>query len=655
MQLGLNIGIPKLLPTSAVQSSWRPTPVNRLPNWTGARRVVIDVETRDDRLKELGPGVRRGGYIVGFSFGIEDGPAHYVPFRHDGGDNVDPNHAVNYLRTQLRSFTGEICGAGLSYDLDYIIELCGDDCVPYVKGYRDCLIAEPIIDQLQNTYGLDAIAARYNLPGKDESLLRSAIKAYGFDDDDAKSQLWRLPARYVGAYAEQDAKLPFQLLDRQERRIAEWNLWKTWNLESEVLPVLVKMRRRGVIVNLKKLEAIEQWTHKVVGECLDKIYSLTGMRIRPDDINKSAVIAKAVESAGYTLPRTAPTKGHPKGQPSTKNTHLAKCGDVGAAFRRAKEFTKLRTTFCAQIRKYEVNGRIHSTLKQLRGAKDGESGDDDEGEKGAKWGRCSSVDPNMQYQPIRNDEYGLVWRDIYEPEHGEEWVSSDWSQQEPRWAVHYAEKLRLPGAKDFADQYRSNPKLDIHQMLTDIVNDPTNLPRKIVKNFMNGRIYGMGDYKLCLSCNWETVAHVNREGKSIRIPGPEAAAKIAQFDNAVPWVRGLVREAAKVAKKRGYVLTSYDRRCNFPPLPNGEFDWSHKAFSRIGQGTAADQGKLAMVACDKAGVPLQLAIHDEFDWSGRKYAKTVKEIQLTVLPCNVPHMVDTEIGPSFGRIKKVEV
>lgn len=656
MQLGLNIGIPKLLPTSAVVSNWRPTPVNQLPAWTGARRVCLDVETRDDQLKELGPGVRRGGYIVGFGFAIEDGPSHYVPYRHDGGDNVDPAHAIDYLRTQLRSYTGEICGAGFSYDLDYIMEECGDDCVPYVKGYRDCLIAEPILDQLQNTYGLDAVAARYLIPGKDETVMRNAIKAYGIDEGEVKKHLWRLPARYVGAYVKQDTRLPLQLLDRQERKIIDWDLWKIWELESKVLPVLVKMRRRGIRVNMQKLSAIEQWTIKVVAECLDKVYSLTGVRMHPADITKSAMIAKAVEAAGYKLPRTAPTGKHREGQPSTKNMYLAKCGEVGAAFRRAKEFTKLRTTFCHQIRKYEVKGRIHATIKQLKGAKDGETGgDDDDEEKGAKWGRCSSTDPNMQYQPTRNDEYGHVWRDIYEPDGDDEWVCSDWSQQEPRWAVHYAELLRLPGAKEFADMYRKNPALDIHQMLTDIVNDPENLPRKIVKNFMNGRIYGMGDFKLCLSCNWETIPHVNKKGESIRIPGPEAAIKIKRFDDEVPWVRLLVREAAKVAEKRGYVLTAYGRRCNFPPRADGKFDWAHKAFSRIGQGSAADQAKLAMVECDRAGVPLQLAVHDEFDWSGLKWAKIVKEIQLTCLPCNVPHMVDTEAGPSWGRLKKVYV
>jgi len=45
-----------------------------LPTDWGRGRVGLDTETRDDYLTKMGPGVRRGGFIAGISFAIEDGP-----------------------------------------------------------------------------------------------------------------------------------------------------------------------------------------------------------------------------------------------------------------------------------------------------------------------------------------------------------------------------------------------------------------------------------------------------------------------------------------------------------------------------------------------------------------------------------------------------
>ena len=72
--------------------TWKPTPVSQLPAWTDAKRICVDVECRDDNLYALGPGVRRGGYVCGVAFAIEDGPAHYLPIRHEGGGNLSSDH-----------------------------------------------------------------------------------------------------------------------------------------------------------------------------------------------------------------------------------------------------------------------------------------------------------------------------------------------------------------------------------------------------------------------------------------------------------------------------------------------------------------------------------------------------------------------------------
>ncbi len=47
--------------------------------------------------------------------------------------------------------------------------------------------------------------------GKDESVLQAAAKEYGLD---AKKDMWRLPALFVGQYAERDAESTLKLWKR---------------------------------------------------------------------------------------------------------------------------------------------------------------------------------------------------------------------------------------------------------------------------------------------------------------------------------------------------------------------------------------------------------------------------------------------------------
>jgi len=136
------------LPLFEPKVDYTPPKVSELPSWEKAGRVSIDIECRDDHLKTLGVGVRRGGYICGYSFAIEDGPAAYVPIAHEGGDNVEnPEAALQYLRDQAKVFTGDICGAGLQYDLDYLAEQKIE--FRLAKRYRDCQIAKPLLDERQ--------------------------------------------------------------------------------------------------------------------------------------------------------------------------------------------------------------------------------------------------------------------------------------------------------------------------------------------------------------------------------------------------------------------------------------------------------------------------------------------------------------------------
>lgn len=655
---------------AAPEVDWQPPTISDLPSWEGAKRVAFDTETCDPHLTTLGPGVRRGAYVVGYSFAIEGGPSYYVPLRHRGGDNVEnPDQAIAYLRDQAARYQGTIVGMNLGYDLDFIAELGVE--FKTQEPLRDVMLAEALIDELQMSYGLESILARYGLPGKDESLLRRAADHYGVD---AKAGLWMLPARYVGAYAAGDTTLPLQLLRRQEKRLDEDDLWRIFDLESKLLPVLVRMRRRGVRVNEEKLAAIENWSLHEEERCLREVARLSGIKIEVGDTMKSETVAPAIEAAGFTVNRT------PKGQPQVDKFVLSNTGEVGAYIQRARKMFKLRTTFAEQTRRYIVNGRIHCNTNQMVRPRDSSEDSGDE-TKGARYGRVSCSDPNLQQQPSRDDEtpmgkklgfepYAAKWRDIYEPEEGGLWGSADYSQQEPRLQAHYAivmAELAKPckgfeeedcaklisGAALIEQIYRDNPNVDPHQITADM----TGLPRKDAKTIYLGLCYGMGGGKLALQLGLPTVkkSFKDRGGDTVEYlaAGPEAQAILDQFDAGAPHVRALAKRVKAKVLDTGFIRTLGGRRCRFPKDKRNRYEWTHKSLNRLIQGSGADQTKAAMIELDSQGYFLQLQIHDSIEATVGSESETARiaEIMRDIIPLRVPVKVDYKSGCSWGAVK----
>ncbi|BCV06798.1 MAG: hypothetical protein CM15mV143_220 [Caudoviricetes sp.] len=70
--------------------------------------------------------------------------------------------------------------------------------------------------------------------------------------------MWKLPAEHVGYYAEQDAELTLKLWQRFKQEIATKSLTTVWEMEQELLPILIKMRRRGVRVQVERAEELQK-------------------------------------------------------------------------------------------------------------------------------------------------------------------------------------------------------------------------------------------------------------------------------------------------------------------------------------------------------------------------------------------------------------
>lgn len=371
--------IPGTLPLFPTESTWKAPSLSDLPSWKDAKRVGFDTEFRDDTIATLGIGSRRGAKLAGFSFMLEGHRPFYVPLRHPEG-NVDCEQGLNYLRDNIHGFKGELIGANINVDLDLIyyegIEPQWDNIV-----VQDVQIRDPLIHELHFKYSFEAIAERRNTPTKNKELLRQVALEHGYD---VSKRGWEgciasMPAKYIGPYGEADASGLFPIYHSQEADIKRLKLEEIVALHAQALPVLLKMRRRGVRIDFNELDKIEAEAARDEAEAINEIKSITGWDIGFGNVNAAARVAPALEAIGIQVPETE------EGKPSITKEFLASIDHkVAKLIRSARQNNKIRTTFVASVRRYQTNGRVHTTFRQIVGASE-------KNEKtGAAFGRLSS-------------------------------------------------------------------------------------------------------------------------------------------------------------------------------------------------------------------------------------------------------------------------
>ena len=642
------------MPLFTASSDWRPPQLGDLPSWKGAPRIGLDIETFDPHLKKTGPSVRTGGFICGMSFALQGDRAYYLPLRHFGGDNVPHDQAMFYLKSQAAAFTGEVVTANGQYDLDYLAQV--GITFPKAKAFRDIQIADPLIYELHDSYSLDSVLTRWGFDGgKSENMLKKAARDFGIDP---KAEMWKLPARYVGPYAEGDVDRLCELIQKQEAELRRQDLWNVYELESKLQPILLGMRRRGVRVDLDKLAQVEEMAKKAELNDAAELQRRTGVLCGLGDVNKKKTTAAMLTSIGIKFKQTA------TGQPQIDKALLEQVDHpVADLITHARKSNKIRTTFCKSVRDHMVDGRIHTTFNQLRST--GKYGS----ESGAKYGRLSCSNPNMQQQPARDPEYAKLWRSIYVPDEGTPyWMAADYSQQEPRMLVHFAEIVGLTGARAAAEAYRNDPTTDNHSMMTRMIwpemrgvdpKDPQFVQlRKHAKTIFLGLCYGMGSGKLAIDLGLPAITKRRRNGSAYLVAGPEGQRLLDLFKSKVPYVGKMSDKCETRAAQRGYIRTLSGRKCRFPAAANGlGFDWTFKALNRLIQGSSADQTKTAMVALAEAGHDvLQLQVHDEVCQGVHSIdeARSIANIMETCVDLRVPSKVDIEIGPNWGEAVEID-
>jgi DNA polymerase I-like protein with 3'-5' exonuclease and polymerase domains len=505
---------------------------------------------------------------------------------------------------------------------------------------HDVLIMGPLIDENRFSYSLDSLAKDYLGMGKDETMLKQAAAMYGWKKaEDIKSNMWRMPAKYVGPYGERDPVATLELWKLFMGKIREQRLEKVYDLERKIMPIMLDMKQRGLRVDLEKARSHKAYFQQKEEDAKKKLNQLSGMRVDPYSADSCALV---FDKFGIQYPLSAKAK-----KPSITADLLETIDhEVGQLIRDARRFQKAHATFIdSYILNREVNGRVYASFNQLPSE-----------EGGTVSGRFSCSGPNLQNIPAKDPETGPMIRDLFLPEEGEYWMAADYANQEPRITVHWAYECKLDGSKKVVDRYREDPWVSYHKIVQDMLEPylPEGMhPYKTAKTINLGMAYGMGGPKLCQNLGLPTkmVPHWQNPDIEVGVAGDEGQKILDLYEKEVPYIKELSKMCSRRAKRRGYITTFSGRRCRFPD------GFEHKALNRLVQGSAADQTKYAMLKMQEKGFKMILTMHDEIGLSISS-VEEAKEIAYTMenaIKMHVPFKCDIDVGKSWGSSKEINL
>ena len=643
------------------------------PDLSNEKLIAIDLETKDTDLLIKGPGwATNNGYVTGIAVGTRD-KQWYFPIGHCleetfGGGNMDKEKVISWFKPLAESSVDKVFH-NASYDVGWLRTLGIN-----VKGkIHDTLISSSLIDETRRSFSLDSITKELNMDGKDERKLRIAAERVGADP---KKEMYKIPAPDVEEYAKKDVELTYKLylhnlIELNKKDSSGKDLNNIYDLETRLLPCLVDMRANGVRVDLEGAEKVKKQLVTKEKELLQKIKEEAGMNV---EIWAAASIAKAYDKKKILYPRTTKTD-----KPSFNKAFLKEdSSPLSKLILEAREMSKTNSTFIDGILRHQHKGRIHSEIYQMKSGEGAEAG--------TVTGRFSYANPNLQQIPARNDELRKVVRGLFIPEEGMHWGMFDYSQQEPRLVVHFAEQQNKANnssymdlnpkyqTTDFVRGYKKEKsKTDFHEMVSKIAN----VERGMAKTINLGLFYGMGKAKLT---------------EQLGLEREDAEALFKQYHASVPFVKQLSNFATRRAEKNEYITTLLGRRCRFfgfVPLgwnaagfyktreeaeaahpdsvyvddetgeeikreKNYKIAYAYKALNKLIQGSAADQTKKAMVDLyEQDGIIPHIQVHDELNISveNKEQALNIKTKMENAVELLVPSVVDYKLTKNWGESK----
>lgn len=367
-------------------------------------------------------------------------------------------------------------------------------------------------------------------------------------------------------------------------RLQELKLWKLFTeLEMQLVPILVRMERAGILVDPELLAELSKEFEEKLADLEGQIHTLAG---RDFNINSPRQLGEILFD-DLKLPHGRKTKtGYSTDVKVLEK--LAAFHDLPAAVIAHRNLTKLKSTYVDKLVTlvHPVTGRIHTSFNQTVTAT----------------GRLSSSKPNLQNIPIRTEE-GQRIRQAFIAAPGHRFLAADYSQIDLRVLAHYSQDPALLAAFRTGDDIHTRTAAEIFRVNQAFI---TPQMRRVAKTINFGIVYGMSAFGLANQLN------VSRK---------EAATFIDRYFTLYHGVKRFMEEIVATAHRDGLVTTLLHRRRPLPDLASSnktrrEFA-ERTAINTPIQGTAADIIKLAMIKSEgvlaeaKLQARLLLQIHDE--------------------------------------------
>jgi DNA polymerase-1 len=586
--------------------------LERLDAWIALAREVgtVAIHTETTSLDPM------QAALSGFSLALAANEASYVPLAHrkrgDGGDGtlfagdiapgqIEERAALAAMQPLLEDPQVLKIGCDLKFDLQ-MFALRGVDFAPY----DDVMLMSYVVDAGRSDHALAWLAQRYlDHAMIDDSQLTGSGKA--------KIPFDCVEVEKAAAYAAERADITLRLWQVLKARLAAERVSSVYEtLERPLIAVLARMERRGISIDRQVLSRLSGEFAQRSDALEAEIQTLAGEPLNPGSPKQLGDIL----FGKFGLPGGTKTK---TGQWSTGARVLDDLAEQGHALPRKildwRQVSKLKSTYTDALPDY-VNAQTHRVHTSYALA-------------ATPTGRLSSSEPNLQNIPIRTEE-GRKIRRAFIAVAGHRLVSADYSQIELRLLAEIA------GIEALKKAFREG--LDIHAMTaSEMFGVPVKgMPgevRRRAKAINFGIIYGISAFGLA---------------NQLGIEREEAGAYIKKYFERFPGIRDYMEETKAFAKKNGYVLTLFGRKCHYPDIANPNptiraFNERAAINARL-QGTAADIIRRAMVRMEtalakaKLSAQMLLQVHDElvFEVPDAEVEKTLPVVEKVMAQAPLP-------------------
>jgi len=554
--------------------------------------------------------------LVGMSFAVKPHEAWYVPLP---ASRPDCQAIVEEFRNILENPYKRKIGQNIKFDIlmlkNYQLEVYGE--------LWDTMIAHYLI-QPEQSHNMDSMSQSY-LKYKPVSI-EELIGAKGKN----QSNMRQVPLEKIKEYACEDADVTLQLKYVLEKEIENHGLKQLFHeVEMPLVPVLADIERRGVSLhtgNLHKFslslaEEIITLEKDIIEMSGGTHFNLASPKQLGEILFDKMQIVKDAKKTGKS------------GQYSTNETDLAKLADKHPIIEKILEYRglkKLLNTYVEALPAliHHKTGKIHTSFNQAI----------------VSTGRLSSINPNLQNIPIKDDKGKEIRRAFIASNNDYLIASADYSQIELRIMAHLSEDENL------IDAFKN--ELDVHTATASKIygvepDKVTKIQRSNAKSANFGIIYGISAFGLA---------------ENLRISRTEAKNLIENYFDSYPKVKSYMDQSIAKARESKYVTTIKGRRRYLPDIDSQnnivKGVAERNAINAPIQGSAADIIKLAMINLHKrlrqGGYKshIILQVHDELVFEIFKpELDEVKEIIRTEMEnavhLSIPLTVEVGVGENW--------